>query len=271
MPSADNLDLTKSFYSFLFKGPVGFGKTLAAASYALEGPVYIFYFDKKEPVELVKFFKYVLKRPELLKNIEWGAYSATNANDYLNKLIAFNKYCDKFAIISDSLTSMTGSAVGWSLGFNPDKKVTTETVKPGMQEYQVETSYVVQALDMCQQLPCHNIWTAHPLPKLEFSESMDVSGRVKMAVTKTNSLVTYGNKIAGLVPGRFTEIYHFGQEASWNAAKGVNRLKYMVYTEAQGDEYAKTALVLPKSFEITDSLFYEAWKNALKFEMQTKG
>ncbi len=265
MPTADTINVSEEKYSFLFKGPVGFGKTLAAASFASQGPVYIFYFDKKSPIELVKFFKDIIKRPELLKNIEWGSYSANNANAYINKLIEFQKYCDKFAIISDSLTSMTGAAVGWSLGFNPNKVVTPENTKPGMQEYQVETSYVVQALDMTIGLPCHNIWTAHPLPKLDFTQTVDAGGQNRTSVTKTNSLVTYGNKIAGLVPGRFTEIYHFGQDNVWDGTRGVNRLKYVVHTEAQGDEYAKTALNLPKSLEITNGLFYDIWKSSLKF------
>lgn len=264
MPTADLMNTVESKYSFLFKGPVGFGKTLAAATFAQEGPVYLFYFDKKEPVELIKFFKDIIKRPELLKNIEWGGYSALNANDYLNKLIEFDKCCDKFAIISDSLTTMTGSAVGWSLGFNPSKKITAETVKPGMQEYQVETSFVIQALDICKRLPCHNIWTAHPLPKLDFSQSVDAAGNTRTSVTKTNSLVTYGNRVAGLVPGQFTEIYHFGQESTWDGVAGRSRNKYIVYTEAQGDEMAKTALNLPQKLDITNDLFYNVWKESLK-------
>lgn len=263
MPTADTIDVAKSKYSFLFKGPYGFGKTLAAASFAVEGPVELFYFDKKEPIELVKFFRDIIKRPELLKNITWNTYSADNANDYLNRLIELNKYCDKFAVISDSLTTMTANSVGWSLGFNPNKKITPENTKPGMQEYQVETSYVIQAIDMCKKLPCHNIWTAHPLPKLDFTQVTDGGGNTKTSVTKTNSLVTYGNKIAGLVPGQFTEIYHFSQDKPWNAAAGVARLKYIVHTEAQGDEYAKTALKLDKTLDITDDLFYNVWKSSL--------
>ena len=42
--------------SFLLKGPYGFGKTLAALTFALEGPVYLAYWDKKTPIELLTFF-----------------------------------------------------------------------------------------------------------------------------------------------------------------------------------------------------------------------
>jgi hypothetical protein len=258
MPTADTL--TQKYLSFLFKGPYGFGKTLAAATFAQEGPVELFYFDKNEPIELENFFKNIIKRPELLKNISWNAYSAKNANDYLNRLIALQKFCDKFAIISDSLTTMTASAVGWSMGFNPNKSVTVESIKPGMNEYQVETSFIIQAIDICKSLPCHNIWTAHPLPKLEFGTSTGADGRDKTTVTKSNSLVTYGSKIAGMVPGQFTEIYHFNKANEWDRAKGINRTKYLVSTEALGDEYAKTAIGVSKEFDITDRLFYEVWR-----------
>lgn len=264
MPTADSIKVDDEFYSFLFKGPVGFGKTLAAATFALQGPVELFYFDKKSPIELVKFFRDIIKRPDLLKNITWNAYSYANANEYLNRLIELKKYCDKFAIISDSLTTMTGSAVNWSLSFNSAKEVTPKSVQPGMDEYKTETSYVVQALDICKSLPCHNIWTAHPLPKLDFTQVVDAGGNNKTQITKTNSLVTYGNRVAGLIPGQFAEIYHFGQESVWDARNGVNRKRYIVYTDAQGDEMAKTALNIESKLDITDNLFYSVWQASLK-------
>jgi hypothetical protein len=233
------------------------------------------YFDKKEPIELVKYFKDIIKRPELLKNIEWDSYSAGNANQYLNKIISFQKSCDKVAVITDSLTNLTGTAVNWSLAhrgqYETGKQIKdASTVKPEMSEYQTETSYVVQAIDICKSLKCHTIWTAHPLPKLEMGETVGADGRPKMSITKTNSLVTYGSKVAGMVPGNFTEIYHFSQASEWNKAEGRSRLKYVVNTEAQGDEFAKTALRIGKELDITSALFYDVWKQSLDFNSTLK-
>lgn len=267
MPFANDLDITKAKHGFLFKGSVGFGKTLAAASFAVEGPIYLAYIDKKSPVELEKYFKHIIKRPELLKNIEYDVYGASNINQYLNKLISFTKYCDKFAIITDSLTTLTASAVNWSLGFrnpagakkDPLNPASVMTI-PDFDEYKTETSFVTQSLDLCRMLPCHIIWTAHPLPKIEISPGSGSS----MKIIKTNSLVTYGSKVAGLVPAQFSEIYHFSQDSTWDGTLGRSRLKYIVNTQAQGEEFTKTALQLPAELDITNDLFYTVWKAALE-------
>jgi hypothetical protein len=250
--------------SFLFKGPPGFGKTIAAASFAVEGPIFLAYFDKKEPIELLTYFK--KHRPNLLDRIEYECYGSQNAHMYLNKLIEFSKPggCKYVAVITDSLTAMTSAVVNWSIGFRSsspkkdEKNSGAVQMAPGMEEYQVETGYINQAIDIGRTLPCHVIWTAHPLAGIK----MEGSGR-SMSVTKTNTLVSVGNKVASGVPGNFTEIYHFSVEKEWNSDTGTSTEHRIVNTAAVGDEMAKTALGLPAKLDFTDKLFYEVWKDAL--------
>jgi hypothetical protein len=252
--------------SFLFKGPPGFGKTLAACSFALDGPIFLAYFDKKEPIEILTFFK-AINRTDLLDRIEYECYSSQNAHQYLNKLADLAKpgHCRYVAVITDSLTALTSAAVNWSIGFRNAKPKTDKLnssamqMKPEMEEYQVETGFVNQAIDICKALPCHIIWTAHPLQGIK----MEQSGNT-VAVTKTNSLVSVGNKVASGVPGNFTEIYHFTVEKLWDAATGNSVTKRIAVTEAVGDEMAKTALGLPAKLDFTDKLFFEVWRDALK-------
>jgi hypothetical protein len=241
----------------LMKGPWGFGKTLAAASFALEGPVYLAYWDKKQPIELDHYFRNIIKRPDLLNNIEYDIYGAANAGDFLDKLINFIKDCRYFAIINDSVTNMTSGAVNWSLAFRESKKggKNKDKVLPDWDEYKVETSLVTQCLDICRTLPCHIIWTAHPIPGIKIEGS---GSNVK--VTKVNPIVTYGSKVAGIVPGNFSEIYHFSKESSWDSSTGKNSTKYLVSTDAIGDDFAKSNLGLTGEFDITGRLFYEVWK-----------
>lgn len=242
------------YTSFLFKAPWGFGKTIAAASFAREGPIFLAYFDKKGPIELVQFFK--KRAPELLKNIDYEVYSASNANEYLNKLILLSRDCRYVAVITDSVTNMTSAAVNWSLSFRDDRKNKDKMkVLPDFDEYKVETSLVTQALDICRTLPAHVIWTCHPLPSIK----VEGSGAT-MRVTKVNSIVTYGSKVAGIVPGNFSEIYHFGKQADWNSAAGKSSTKYIVSTEQIGDDYAKSNIGLNVEMDITDKLFYDVWK-----------
>lgn len=255
-------NLTTDKLSFLFKGPPGFSKTCSCASFAVAGPIYIAYFDKQKPVELDYYFRHIVKRPELLDNIEYDVYGATNAHEYLNKLIDFTKDCRYTAVITDSLTSLTAAAVNWSMGFRNKNKSSKDKINneaaqliPDFDEYKIETSLVTQALDICKTLPSHIIWTAHPLAGIR----VEGSGK-SITVTKTNPIVSYGSKVASIIPGAFTEIYHFSKETSWT--ENGTQLKYIVETEAVGDDYAKTALGL-KRFDITNRLFYEVWKEEL--------
>jgi hypothetical protein len=252
-----------SHISFLFKSSPGFGKTLAAASFAMEGPVYLAYWDKSSPVELTTFFtekRFGSLAKRILDNIEYDVYDSSNAGDYLNKIIEFTTDCRYFAIINDSITFMTSSAVNWSLNFGKDKRVLKKMkdVIPDFDEYKVETSLVSQCIDLSRKLPCHKIWTAHPLAGISVSGSGP-----SMRVNKTNPIVSYGSKVASMIPGSFTEIYHFSLQNDYS--NGITNKKYIVNTEAVGDEYAKSPLLgdYVKEFDITGRLFYEVWKDLL--------
>lgn len=255
--------------SFLFKGSPGFGKTLAAASFALEGPTFISYFDKKKPVELATYFterRFGEKAKKILDNIEYEIYGANNANAYLNKLIELSKNCRYTTVITDSVTNLTAAAVNWSLAFRSaggkkDKQAedkNTPQMIPDFDEYKVETSLVSQAMDICKNLPANIIWTAHPLPSIK----VEGSG-ASIRVTKTNPIVTYGSKVAGMIPGNFTEIYHFSKTTDYST--GSSKIKFVASLEAVGDEYAKSPLLADyvKEIDFTDRLFYEVWKELM--------
>lgn len=260
---ASNIDLSGNT-QFLFKGSPGFGKTLAAASFALQGPVYLSYWDKKSPVELKTFFtekRFGDKAKKILDNIEYDVYGSENAAEYLNKLIEFaTRGCRYTAIINDSITYMTSAAVNWSMNFGKDPKANKKIkdIIPSFDEYKVETSLVSQCMDISRKLPCHVIWTAHPVPRINVESNL--------TVTKTNSLVAYGNKVAGLLPGGFTEIYHFSQRSDFSLADGKASKRYIVNTEAIGDEFAKSPLLADhvKEFDVTDQLFYEVWSDLIR-------
>ena len=265
MPNASSLIPDKNI-SMLLKGPFGFSKTCAACSVAIEGPIYLAYWDKKSPVELEYFFKKVIRRPELLDNIEYDVYGSHNANQYLNKLIELSKDCRYVAVINDSVTMMTASAVNWSIGFrNPagakkDKLNPQATLMiPDFDEYKVETSLVTQALDICRTLPCHIIWTCHPLPSLK----MEGSGN-SMVVAKVNNIVSYGQKVGAIIPGQFTEIYHFTKTNEWDSKNAKSVERRTVSTIGIGDDFAKTSLGLSSSFDITNRLFWEVWREEVK-------
>jgi len=256
MTKLDSLSVGEDYTSFLFKGPWGYGKTIAAASFARLGPIHISYWDKKGPIELVQFFKRFA--PNLLRNIEYDVYGAHNANEYLNMMFRLAKDCRYVAEINDSVTTMTSAAVNWSLGFKPNRKKgdSANVTIPDFDEYKVETSLVTQSLDISRTLPCHIIWIAHPLPSMKIEA---VDGKVGR-ISKVNSIVTYGSKVAGIVPGQFSEIYHFSKLNDFDPGTGKSTPKYLVSTEQIGDEYAKSNIGLNCEMNITNKLFYDVWK-----------
>jgi hypothetical protein len=258
-PKASDLSLD-SQTSILLKGPFGHAKTCAAATFAIAGPIYIAYWDKKKPVELEHFFKVILKRPELLSRIEYDVYGAHNAHEYLNKMISLARECRYVAVITDSVTQLTSGAVNWSLSFRDDRK-NKEKLKviPDFDEYKVETSLVTQSLDISRNLPCHVIWTCHPVPSIKIE-----GAGASIKVTKTHPIVTYGSKVAGIVPGQFSEIYHFSKISAWDSATGKASTKYVVDTDAIGDDFAKSNIGLTGQMDITNQPFYEIWKEKIK-------
>jgi hypothetical protein len=157
---------------------------------------------------------------------------------------------------------MTSGAVNWSLGFRQPTKGKSkdkDKIMPDFDEYKIETSLVSQSLDICKALPCHMIWTCHPVPSIKIEGTGS-----SIRITKTNPIVTYGAKVAGIVPGNFSEIYHFSKESTWDSVIGKNLIRYKVSTEAVGDDFAKSNLGLKGEFDITDKLFYEVWKEKIK-------
>lgn len=266
MPSAFDLSSSDPIM-ILLKAPVGFGKTLAASTMCVDGPIFMAYWDKKSPIELKNFYENTVKRPDLLKNIEYEVYSADNPHMFLNKLIEFKKNgCPYVGIVNDGITMMTASAVGWSMAFRNPARGKTDTLSPDSpqlipdwDEYKVETSLVLQCIDLCKLLPVNSIWTCHPINSTKIE---DAGGKVK--ITKVNKIVSYGSKVAEIAPGQFTEIYHIGQESSWNAQLGKSQIKRIVHTVGIGDDFAKTALNLPEEIDITNKLFWEEWKKVKK-------
>jgi len=265
MPKASELNSIDKVM-MLMKSSPGFGKTIAACSAAVDGPLYLAYWDKKEPTELTHYYKNIVKRPDLLERINWKAYGSWNANEFLNDLILFvKKGCPYVTIVNDSVTFMTSSAVNWSLGFRQNPKMDTKAgdsktvmqIIPDFDEYKVETGLVTQAIDLCRALPCNIIWTAHPLPKLLVTGSGS-----SMKVSQTNTIVSVGNKAGAIVPAAFTEIYHFLKETDYST--NPSRITRKVTTDMVGDDFAKTSLNLPREFDITDRLFWEVWKEQVR-------
>lgn len=250
----------------LMKGPTGFGKTIAATSYP--APVYVFDFDSR--INSIQSFY----RGDRTKEIYFDTYGAFNLFaflDALNELVEKGSIkvdgrviYPKTVVAADSITALSIAAVDYQLEgvrkiAKTDKKVGKKTqggiIIPDWDEYKGETSIFTEVLGNIKALPgrhgIHAIATAHPIKST--SVGKDAAGKVSVSI-KTSPIVSIGMKAGELVPTAFNEVYHFAFLPSMNAGEHGKRL---VYTEATGDESAKTTMLLPTVFNWTNELFYD--------------
>lgn len=227
----------------LFVGSQGSGKTVAAASFP--GPVMFYSFDDR--MAPVKRF-YPNRRDIQYKVV--GSYPSPGRRDYID----FREFCDEFeeyqnrcsfaTIVIDSITTYTATVIRYQLnkkGKNKGKHLAGFIEVPTWDEFNGETQAVVETIELSKVLPCHIIWTAHPVDKTE----INADGQT---VKKTQSITAFGNKTPSFVPNYFDEIYNFAKE---NAGSGLDPRRWVI-SQAGEDVLCKTALPLPPRFEITN-------------------
>lgn len=241
MPNTKDIVLG-SAQKILFVGANGRGKTCAAATFP--GPIKFYDFDgRMQPV------KYMF--PE--KDIEYETYDARNYHVFAGEFNSLTDHCPWKTIVIDSVTSLSMTLILYQLRLRASgRKVSGGIDVTGWDEINGETVSISQILNTCLCLPCHVIFTAHPVARTQILDGKSV---------QSQTLVSYGNKINSILPGRFNEIYWFKFEPSIDTSKAAKRL---VYTVGSEEEFAKTALPLPSVIDITNKSLYDIIQDAVK-------
>jgi len=232
----------------LFVGPNGCGKTVGAASFP--GPIMFYAFDDRmAPVK--RFFP---NRRDIQYKVV-GSYPSPGRKDYID----FKEFCDEFeeyqnrcdfsTMVIDSLTSYTATVIRYQLnkkGKGKGKKLANFIEVPTWDEFNGEVQAVLETIELAKVLPCHVIFTAHPIDKTEITGERGADGNP--LVKKVQSITAFGNKTPSFVPAYFDEIYNFSKEFN-----GIGMPpKRWVTTLAGEDTLCKSALPLPGRFEITN-------------------
>lgn len=255
MSSTKDIDLLNSPLKLLLVSTNGFGKSICAGSFHLEGPVQFEESDiRMKPV--AAYFPGV--------DIQYNSWTSDNFGGFVNRIhdIIDGRLIPKFKTwVIDSVTSFSVTCITYQLKIK-DKIKTTKGGLPATSwdEINGETVLFHEIIEAAQILytkyKCNIIFTAHPVAKVEIIKDEEAK--------RVMSLAAYGNKIPSIIPGYFDEIYNI--QLAKTLVNGKPSWSRRVYTVPMEGMPGKTALYnyLPEYFDITDGNFYQILKSYLK-------
>ena len=152
----------------------------------------------------------------------------------------------------DSVTSIADTL----LGFTADAKAKVDPNKvkrvggvqvAGIDEYNAESSGVMDILLFCKDVQANTWLTAHIIE----TKTIDLESK---RVDVSRQILTGGKKLAPKIPIYMPECYRIELEGAVEVGKAS---RAYCYTQANSeDDFARSAYPLPNKFEITDRLFY---------------
>jgi len=251
---ADILDIDPmQKFMAMFVGTNGSGKSVAIGSFKDKGSIYYFDFDGRM-ASVANWYKQRGLRPGQL---QYDTYGPHNLYQAMTKLDSFVDKCPHAAIVIDSFTAVTVTAVMYSLrkremagGKSVASRSKGDMILPDWDEYKGEVVCVTQMLDLCKSIAAQGtavVWTAHPIVSTKIT-GKDYSLQTRYAA--------YGGKTDSLIPIYFDEIYNFVTE--WDP--NTDTIKRYCLTQPMAGVNAKTALNLPAKIEWTDKNFYQTFK-----------
>lgn len=264
----------------------GLGKSGLAASFYKEGPVKFFDFDGRM-AGVKRLFPHIprgLIEAETYGPMREGKFKSIIdfSKDWRNLV----KDCPYKTVVLDGLASMTNTSIVFQmisrgaaqLNQMPSEvadpkqreKVTKGGIPvPSWDEFNGEAMFMCEVFDIAKILPCNVILTSWPVARTKIE-----GGRTEVK----ESLVTFGVKTPGMVPGYFNEIWRVITKAKgMEANSDVGRY---VLTQPYGEYIAKTSLPIPGEIEIPkigkwgcaccrdDGYFYGLLKKETKIGME---
>ncbi len=240
MPSTKDYNSSSKALKILLISENGMGKSIVAGSFHKAGPIEFHDFDgRMAPV--ARYYPGA--------DIGYQTYHAGNFRSYFDRLESLQDKCEFKTLVTDSVTSASTSCVLHQLKIAGKFKSGQEKLPAtSWDEINRETVWFTEMLEasckiIWEKFNCNIIWTAHPVPKTV------ITGGETQRLT---SIVAYGNKIPGLIPGYFNEIYSIQLEK-----KTLTEFRRVLYTIPMNDFPGKTALGLPEKIDITNLNFYD--------------
>ncbi len=251
-----DVDPTKVFA--LFKGEAGTRKSTQALSFAIgeTKPLYFFSFDQKMEGLIVPMLRWQIPR----HMIEYDDYQDWSKAE--KKLKEFQLNCKYGVIIVDTITTMSDSTL------KQTRKMKSGTTRQSgqaagktiggievneLEDFNAESAAIADMMTMLKDIQQYHglkvIICAHVVVA-------EYRNTVTNVTHVSRTIVTAAKKNAHKIPGYCTEAYHF------NIKKGFvegGTGQYSLLTEHTGDDYARTALDLPREIVFEDKPIYPTW------------
>lgn len=235
----------------LIKGEPGLRKSSQALGFP--GPQYWFSFDRKMSGILI---------PAKLWGIDPKTISYDDYDDWNKAKTKFEKLvfdCPYKTIVVDSLTTMADTVLRQTLKVKAGEirksgqaagRTVGGIVVNEMEDYNAETSAFNEMLSLCKEIQSVNDVTIILIAHVMEVHNKNISGQT----TVVRTIVTAGKRVAAKVPALCTEVWHFNRKASIVYGEGST---FICATETNGDDFARTSVGLPASFEFKDEPIYK--------------
>lgn len=259
MASLANYDPLKERLMVLSKGDSGTGKTIGEASFTTpDKPTYIFDVDDRI-ASVATFYKH---EPNILNYIEYDRYDdhvkIKDKIDEFRKQGTNLKYKNIiWAGITSSVRCIMDRMIADRIEEVRDTPKADKQLKQGgtyvsqIEDFRGEDqalSDILTRLRSNELKHCNIFVEAHVVEKVQ-------RGIGDKIISKSRRIITKGNSIAAEIPIYFNEIWHFNVRAT------VNGPEHTIVTHNVGEDFAKTALILPLTFDWTNkNLANEVYK-----------
>lgn len=237
-------------------GEPGLRKSTQALSFAKAGPQFWLSFDRKMSGILIPARNWGID----LSTIDYEDYDdwAKAAKKLEELSMNAKKYTG--GIIVDSITTMADAALRQTLkikigqtrssGQKAGKLVGGIAVNE-IEDYNAEAGAINEMMALLK-----DINTFHKIPVILIAHVFESGHKPGQTGTTVNRrIVTAGKAPAAKIPAVCTEVIHFNLKPGVVEGTG----SFVMITENNGDDFARTSIGLPKEMPFTDEPLYEKW------------
>lgn len=244
----------------MFKGEPGTRKSTCALSFPT--PQFWLSWDRKMNGILIPARNWGID----LKEIEYEDYD--NWDKPRQKLEQLQVNCKYKTIIVDSITSAADQSIRQVLGIKKGdakgKRIGGIQVA-GVEDFNAESAALQDLISLLKDIGnyhhCKIIVIAHVI-------QVDYRNTVTQETHVSRTIVTAAKKNAAKIPAYCSEVYHFNIKKGFDVS---GPGEYSLLTEHTGDDFARTALPLPREIVFKDKPLYKDWIAPAIAKMKEKG